>query len=188
MIIHQVMHTLSSLPRRLSMVPGASNKGLGYLRHRNRGCMIAASILLVVALAGQVLPQPKRPISIMPQMLGATSTARVVHDAPIKGSVVSLTISPGRLGVPNTIIATGVYATEMQLLSESLDMPMGVLPYVAAALGRGRWLVNHVYVPMDGRWALTVQIQRDGKWILLRRFIYQVPRTGMIRSLTTERT
>ncbi len=188
MIIRQVMHTLSPLPRRVSMALWAFNKGLGYLQRRNFGRMIAASILLVVALIGQVLPLPKRPITIAPQMLGATSTAKVVHDTPIKGNVVSLTISPGRLGVPNTIIATGVHATEMQLLSESLDMPMGVLPYVAAPLGRGRWLVNHVYVPMDGRWALTVQIQRDGKWILLRRFIYQVPRKGLIHSLTTERT
>jgi len=98
-------------------------------------------------------------------------------------AAVALRIDPGRLGVPNTVTITGVRASGVRLLSETLDMRMGILPYTAVSLGAGRWRAGMVYPLMSGRWALTVQARRGGAWVSLRRFVYQVPTSGAIRLL-----
>jgi len=99
-------------------------------------------------------------------------------------AAVALRIDPGRLGVPNTVTIIGVRASGVRLLSESPDMRMGILPYIAVSLGAGNWRAGMVYPLMSGRWALTVQARRDGAWVSLRRFVYQVPYSGTIRLLT----
>lgn len=103
---------------------------------------------------------------------------------------VTLSISPGRFGVPNTVTVGGVPAPGVRLLSESPDMPMGRLPYATTALGGGRWRAMNVYPLMNGRWALTVQVRTrgaGGTWTTLRRVVYQVPLTGTMRLLSYER-
>ena len=107
--------------------------------------------------------------------------------APGVRGLVTLRIAPGRVGVPNTVTIAGVRARGVQLLSESLDMPMGRLPYTATPLGDGRWQARNVYPLMNGRWALTVQVQDGGsagRGRLLRRFVYFVPLRGTVRLLS----
>jgi hypothetical protein len=64
-----------------------------------------------------------------------------------------------------------------------MDMNMGIIPYPATSLGGGRWQVHNVYAPMQGRWGLTVQVQKAGAWTTLRQFVYQVPLSGPMRLL-----
>jgi YVTN family beta-propeller protein len=96
---------------------------------------------------------------------------------------VTLQVTPGRLGVPNTVTVGGLPARGVQLISESLDMRMGRIPYAATPLGGGRWQARNVYPLMNGRWALTVQVRSGGGWVALRRFVYQVPLRGTMRLL-----
>jgi YVTN family beta-propeller protein len=79
-----------------------------------------------------------------------------------------------------------VQAPAVRLLSESLDMNMGALPYLATRVGPGIWRVSGVYAPMNGRWGLTVQAQRNAVWSSVRQFIYSVPLSGPMRLLTPQ--
>ncbi len=99
-------------------------------------------------------------------------------------AAVSLAIAPGLLSAPNTVTIAGVQAPAVRLLSQSLDMLMGSIPYDTTPLGGGRWRVSNLFAPMNGRWELTVQAQRDGGWITVRRVVYQVPLSGIMRLLT----
>jgi len=99
-------------------------------------------------------------------------------------AAVSLTIAPGLLSAPNTVTIAGVRASAVRLLSQSLDMRMGSIPYNTTPLGGGRWQAHNLFAPMNGRWALTVQARRDGGWITVRRVVYQVPLSGAMRPLT----
>jgi len=101
-------------------------------------------------------------------------------------ATVSLAIAPGLLSAPNTVTIAGVQASAVRLLSQSLDMLMGSIPYDTTPLGGGRWRVSNLFAPMNGRWALTVQARRDGGWITVRRVVYQVPLSGTMRLLTPQ--
>jgi hypothetical protein len=110
---------------------------------------------------------------------GATFLAPGLNPA-----AVTIAVTPGRLSAPNTFTITGVRAPAVRLLSRSLDMNMGIIPYPATPLGGGRWRVGNVYAPMNGRWSLTVQVHNDGAWTTLRQFVYQVPLSGRMYPLT----
>lgn len=99
-------------------------------------------------------------------------------------AAVTIAVTPGRIAAPNTFTITGVQAPAVRLLSESLDMNMGVLPYLAAKVGPTTWRVSGVYAPMNGRWGLTVQEQSNGAWVSVRQFVYNVPLSGAMRLLT----
>ncbi len=101
-------------------------------------------------------------------------------------AAVSVAIAPGRLSAPNTVTIAGVQAPAVRLLSQSLDMLMGSIPYDTTPLGGGRWRVSNLFAPMNGRWALTVQARRDGGWITVRRVVYQAPLSGTMRLLTPQ--
>jgi len=105
---------------------------------------------------------------------------------PQNAAAITLRITPGQLAVANTVLVTGVQASALRLVSDDLDMPMGSMPYPATALGGGQWRVASVYPMMNGRWALTVEVERQGAWVALRRFIYTVPLHGPIRLLTSD--
>ena len=96
---------------------------------------------------------------------------------------IRLQIDPGRLGVPNAVTISGLQASRVRLLSESPNMRMGILPYVATPAGARIWRAGLVYPLMSGRWTLTVQAQRNGGWVSLRRFVYGVPAQGVMRLL-----
>ncbi len=96
---------------------------------------------------------------------------------------VTIAVAPGLLSAPNTFTITGVSAPAVRLLSRSLDMSMGVLPYNAVALGGGRWRARNLFAPMNGRWSLTVQARHAGAWTDVRQFVYQVPLRGAMRLL-----
>jgi hypothetical protein len=112
---------------------------------------------------------------------GATFLAPDLNPAAI-----TITVAPGRISAPNTFTITGVRAPAVRLLSQSLDMNMGIIPYPATPLGGGRWRVGNAYAPMEGRWGLTVQAQKNGAWTTLRQFVYQVPLSGPMRLLTPQ--
>jgi len=99
---------------------------------------------------------------------------------------VTIAVAPGLLSAPNTFTIAGVNAPAVRLLSQSLDMNMGVLPYPAVSLGGGRWRARNLFAPMNGRWSLTVQERRAGAWVTLRQFVYQVPLRGAMRLLTPQ--
>ncbi|HKO23617.1 MAG TPA: CopD family protein, partial [Chloroflexota bacterium] len=101
-------------------------------------------------------------------------------------AAITITVAPGRISAPNTFTITGVRAPAVRLLSQSLDMNMGIIPYLATPLGGGSWRVGNVYAPMNGRWGLTVQARKGGAWTTLRRFVYQVPLSGPMRLLTPQ--
>jgi len=50
-------------------------------------------------------------------------------------AAVSVTIAPGLLSAPNTVTIAGVQASAVRLLSQSLDMLMGSIPYNTTPLG-----------------------------------------------------
>jgi len=97
---------------------------------------------------------------------------------------VAITVAPGLLSAPNTFTIAGLRAPAVRLLSQSLDMLMGTIPYPARPLDGGRWQVRNAFAPMNGRWELTVQARRGGAWATVRSFIYQVPLNGPMRLLT----
>jgi len=99
---------------------------------------------------------------------------------------VTIAVAPGLLSDPNSVTIAGVNAPAVRLLSRSLDMNMGALPYPAVSLGGGRWRARDLFAPMNGRWSLTVQAQRAGAWVAVRQFVYQVPLTGAMRLLTPQ--
>ena len=99
---------------------------------------------------------------------------------------VTLAVAPALITAPNTFTITGLQAQAVRLLSQSLDMNMGILPYSAQALGGGRWRVSGLYAPMNGRWGLTVQVRQNGIWSSVRQFAYYVPLSGKMRSLTPQ--
>jgi hypothetical protein len=78
----------------------------------------------------------------------------------------------------NTFVVTGIRSTAVRLLSQSLDMNMGITPYVASPVGNGRWRIVDAEAPMVGRWGITVQVQRDGAWVAVGQVAYSVPFTG----------
>jgi copper transport protein len=112
---------------------------------------------------------------------GATFLAPGLNPAAI-----TITVDPGQISAPNTFTITGVQASAVRLLSQSLDMNMGIIPYPATSLGGGRWRVGNAYAPMNGRWSLTVQAQKGGSWTTLRQFVYQVPLSGLMHLLTPQ--
>jgi copper transport protein len=110
-------------------------------------------------------------------------------------AAIAITINPGRLNASNTVTLSHLNVPAVQLLSQSLDMDMGQLPEITQSLGGGSWRATGLYAPMQGRWALTVQIQVNGNWTSVRQFVYQVPLTGPMtllsgaqKSLTTAPT
>jgi hypothetical protein len=112
---------------------------------------------------------------------GATFLAPGLNPAAL-----TITVDPGQISAPNTFTLTGVRAPAVRLLSQSLDMNMGLIPYPATPLGGGRWRVGNVYAPMNGRWGLTVQVRTGGAWTTLRQFVYQVPLSGPMRRALTQ--
>jgi YVTN family beta-propeller protein len=122
--------------------------------------------VLVIALVGVVVVR------------GSTA-----HDAA-PAQDVALAVTPGRLSTANTFTITGLQAGAVRLLSQSLDMNMGILPYDATALGHGHWQVPGLFAPMQGRWGLSVQTRHGAAWTTVRQFVYQVPLTGSMRPLT----
>jgi len=102
-------------------------------------------------------------------------------------SAVSISAMPGLLSAPNTFTLSGIgQASAVRLLSQSLDMDMGIIPYPARSLGNGRWQVSNAYAPMNGRWGITIQAQRSGSWVTLRQVAYEVPLSGTMRLLTPQ--
>jgi len=97
---------------------------------------------------------------------------------------IQIAISPGRLDSTNTLTLSHLVAASVQLLSQSLDMDMGVESVPMLDLGHGSWTASGVYAPMEGRWGLTVQVQVAGSWTSVRQFVYQVPLSGPIRLLS----
>ncbi|HWE60494.1 MAG TPA: CopD family protein [Chloroflexota bacterium] len=98
---------------------------------------------------------------------------------------VTISATPGLVTTPNTFTLGGIQqASAVRILSQSLDMNMGILPYPATSLGGGRWRVSNVFAPMNGRWGVTIQAQRNGSWITLRQVTYYVPLAGTMRLLT----
>ncbi len=102
-------------------------------------------------------------------------------------AAVSIVATPGLISAPNTFTLGGIgQASAVRMLSQSLDMDMGVLTYPATALGGGRWVVRDAFAPMNGRWGLTIQAQRSGAWVTLRQFTYYVPLSGPMHLLTAQ--
>ena len=105
---------------------------------------------------------------------GSTIVARI-------GRSLTLTAAPGRADAENTFLVGGMRTSAVRLLSRSLDMNMGITPYVARPLGEGRWQVSNAEVPMVGRWGIQVQAWRKGAWISVGQVTYDVPFTGTMR-------
>jgi len=101
-------------------------------------------------------------------------------------AAVTIAVAPGLLSAPNSVTIAGVNAPAVRLLSRSLDMTMGDLPYTAVSLGGGRWRARNLFAPMNGRWSLTVQARHAGAWATVRQFVYQVPLSGAMRLLTPQ--
>ncbi len=100
-------------------------------------------------------------------------------------STVNTTVSPGLISAPNSFTLTGIgQAAAVRLLSQSLDMDMGVLTLPATPQGGGRWAVHNAFAPMNGRWGLTIQAERAGAWVTLNQVTYYVPLSGSMRLLT----
>lgn len=99
---------------------------------------------------------------------------------------IAITVSPGQPQSPNTFTLSGVPASGVRLLSESLDMDMGIITLPARALGNGRWQVTNAYAPMNGHWGLIVQAAQVGNsnWATLRQFEYLVPLQGTLKLLS----
>ncbi len=77
--------------------------------------------------------------------------------------------------------------TSPPISTNVMSYTVGRLPYTAVPLGGGRWQARNVYPLMNGRWALTVQVQDGGsagRGRLLRRFVYFVPLQGAMRLLS----
>lgn len=76
----------------------------------------------------------------------------------------------------------------MRVFSRSLDMRMGVIPYLAASLDGDRWRLAGVYAPMNSRWELTVQAQTHANdpWATVGRYVYQVPLSGPMRLISSQ--
>lgn len=108
--------------------------------------------------------------------------------AGLDPAAVTLAVAPGRLDSPNTVTLGGIRAPAVRLVSSSLDMEMGAIPANAAALGGGRWRVADLFAPMNGRWALDVQVEQQGGWRTLRQFVYTVPLSGPIALLGSSST
>jgi copper transport protein len=102
----------------------------------------------------------------------------------LKPGAVTISVSPGRIAAPNTFTVAGLGAPAVRLLSQSLDMNMGILTYQATSLGHGRWRVDNVFAPMQGHWGLTVQAQHGGGWTSVRQFVYNLPLSGPMHLLT----
>jgi len=100
---------------------------------------------------------------------------------------IAISVAPGLLTAANTFTISGVRAGAVRVLSQSLDMRMGVIPYLATALGGDRWRLAGVYAPMNGRWELTVQAQTgaNGPWTTAGRYVYQVPISGPMRLISS---
>lgn len=101
------------------------------------------------------------------------------------GQSATISASPGRADAENTFIIGGVSATALRLISRSLDMDMGVTPYLASPLGNGRWRVINVEVPMVGHWGIEVQARHNRSWTVVGKIVYDVPFTGTMRLVTT---
>lgn len=99
-------------------------------------------------------------------------------------AAIVIAVSPGLITTRNTITVTGVKAPAVRLLSQSLDMQMGIQTYPATSLGTGRWSVTGVAPLMLGRWGFTVQARQGSAWVSLRQFVYQVPYDGPMHLLT----
>jgi YVTN family beta-propeller protein len=140
---------------------------------------VGAAVLLAAALIGRTLA----PVATAPAAPVPAPRVR----APLAGAAAigAPQVLPGRLGVANTVLVDGVHAAALRLASESLDMRMGRVLYAASSLGNGRWRATNVYPPMNGHWALTVQVVRPGGWVALHRFIYQVPLQGTLHLLAS---
>jgi hypothetical protein len=65
------------------------------------------------------------------------------------------------LGVPNTVTVGGLPARGVQLISESLDMPMSRIPYTATPLGGRRWQARNVYPLMKGHYLVGRALEMD---------------------------
>ena len=96
---------------------------------------------------------------------------------------IQIAIDPGRLSVANTLTLSNLNVPAVQILSASLDMDMGAQTVIVQSLGGGRWHASGLYAPMEGRWALTVQIEVGGAWTSVRQFVYQVPLNGPMHLL-----
>ncbi len=99
-------------------------------------------------------------------------------------SAIGIAINPGQLNAANTVTLSRLNVPAVQLLSQSLDMDMGEQQEPTQPLGGGRWRASGLYAPMQGRWALTVQVQVNGSWTTVRQFVYQVPLSGPMRLLS----
>ena len=102
---------------------------------------------------------------------GTTIVARVDRS-------ITITAAPGRADAENIFIIGGIRTSAVRILSRSLDMNMGITPYVASPLGHGQWQVVNAEVPMVGRWGIQVQAWRKGAWISVGQVAYDVPLTG----------
>jgi hypothetical protein len=96
-------------------------------------------------------------------------------------AAIQAVMSPGLIGVPNTLVLSGLPVTGVQLQSASLDMDMGAETVSTSPLGGGRWKATELYAPMEGRWGLTVQIELGGAWTTVRQLVFEVPVSGKIR-------
>lgn len=134
-------------------------------RHPTRNLLIALLAVNMVVVAAVVV--------VVIRLSGGGASAPV-----------TLAVEPGRLSAPNTITIGGLQAQTVRLLSQSLDMDMGVLSYPATALGSGRWQVQGAFAPMQGRWSLSVQAAQGAAWATEGRFVYQVPLSGSMRLLS----
>lgn len=112
--------------------------------------------------------------------------AAFVTRAPSSPST-SLTIAPGLIGHANTLTVAGVQGVAVRVLSQSLGMVMGIVPYVAVSDGDGRWRISGLYAPMIGRWKLTVQVQTHtgAPWATARQAVYNVPAQGSFTLLSS---
>ncbi len=100
---------------------------------------------------------------------------------------ITISVAPGLLTAANTFTIGGVRGAGVRVLSQSLNMRMGVIPYLATPLGGDRWRLAGVYPPMNGRWEVTVQAQTgaNGPWTTVGRYVYQVPVSGPMRLISS---
>lgn len=107
--------------------------------------------------------------------------------API-GRSATIAAAPARADAENTFIVAGIHATALRILSQSLDMAMGITSYVASPLGDGKWRVANVEVPMVGRWGIEVQARRNRSWVTVGEIAYYVPFTGPMQLVRAKQT
>jgi hypothetical protein len=117
--------------------------------------------------------------------LSRTHATTTATDSVVARIAQSATISaaPGRVDAENTFIVTGIQATAVRILSRSLDMNMGIIPYMAKPLDSGRWRIVNVEVPMVGRWGVEVQARHNRAWMTVGEVAYYVPFTGRMHLL-----